>query len=187
MATRREFLVTTLAASALPSALLAASREQPRDLKVISETRCRDGHGFAGACDGAAETFTHDPATVLFTLEAGLAAGTIGTIVGLTRPSTWFLIEQSAARYGCVRTYHAHHRYAPDALVHELHASSTVNAVLGPRLLRTPRHWAPTLAGSLDILAAGEGAPETLTLAVPAYRPGPSPQLVSWMLRRKPA
>ena len=187
MATRREFLVTTLAAGALPQALMASSRDPGASFKVICETLCPDGNAFARFHGAAATTLEHDPAALLFALEAGLAAGTTGVIAGLTRPSTRFLIEQCAARYGCFSGYYAHHRYTPGMLVHELHAPSAVNAILARRLLRTPQNWACTLAGSCDVLAETGGTPATLAFSVPVRENGESQHLVSWMLQRYPA
>lgn len=187
MATRREFLVTTLALSALPPPLIAGSREGPATLQVISETLCTDGRAFSRSCDRSVATHDHDPATLLFTLEAGLASGAVDTIIGLTRPSTRFLVEQCAVRFGCAATYHAHHEYSPGTLVHALHAPAGVNSILKRRLLHTPRYWARTLANSLDVIATGTGPQESLTLRVPASHPARPRHLVSWVFQRKPA
>ena len=187
MATRRESLVTTLAAAALPPALMANPRDARPSLQVISETLCPDGNAFSQSCGGAAEALEHDPAALLFALEAALSAGTIGAVVGLTRPSTRFLIEQCAARYGCFPSYHAHHRYSSDTLVHELHAAPAVNMRIKRRLLHKPRYWARTLADSFDVMATTGGLQETLTLRVPVSDDGQSRHLVSWMLQRFPA
>ncbi len=187
MATRREFLVTTLALSALPPPLLAGTREAPATLQVISETLCTDGQAFSRSCDRSVATHNHDPATLLFNLETALASGEVDAIIGLTRPSTRFLVEQCAARFGCSASYHADHRYSSDTLVHTLHAPVEVNTILKRRLLHTPRYWARTLANSIDVIAAHGGSPESVTLRVPASRTTEARHLVSWVLQRNPA
>jgi len=185
MTTRREFIATTFAAAAAPVSVLATSNATPMRLKIIGESVCADALVFSAQCRSRGELSGYDPAALLGEIDTELGESRIDAIVGLTRPSTRFLIEQSAARHGCFLTYHAHHRYQVNVLRHEIHAAAGAAAPLARRLEIENPAWARALAGSFDLLADSSQSVEIRTTTVPVPRPPEGPRhLVSWMLKR---
>lgn len=121
MLARRQFLISTLAAAATPQLAVGLERLGRAETYVIAEM-CGAGRHFAECANGKTKPALADPNALLFDLEDQVSRGAVDRIIGLSRPSTKFLIEQVAAAHGFTTHYHGSHRLEASALRHEFFA-----------------------------------------------------------------
>ena len=183
MKTRREFLVSTAAVSALPT--LISARPIGRRVCAVGDLDCVDGSDFSRYFGAAARDPSVDPTAFLLELEQQLAVGELDVIVGLTRGSTRFLIEQIAMRLGYMTTYSGEHSYLGHHLFHRLNGHGGAVAQVSRQLRGAQVEWARELASSMEELAELGSASAHSEVTVDVSRPaGSAGYLCSWLLRR---
>lgn len=161
-----------------------SSRLRPR-VRVVSELACRDTQTFARACGVHSSTISDDPSEVLFDLERELDRGTTDLVYGLTRDSTRFLFEQSAARHAYAPLYSGEHRYSGQQLRHKLNGSASGVNALARGLQANPLAWPQSLADAIAALATRADTPAHIEF----FTVGECPHdgagyLTSWLLGR---
>ena len=191
MLTRRVFLQNTLSsAAALPLLANAGGVVTGQGINsagkvlIFSEESCTDSRAFSRSLP--VRSLNADPSVQLLELKDSFAAGEFDSVMGLTRNSNYFLIDQIAIREGYFTVYKGVHDYQPDGLIHELHGDPALVSTLAGHLALSDAQWAPALArasGALCVCRALEGMQRVAT-DIP--RPKDSPgYLVSWVLQAR--
>jgi hypothetical protein len=186
MATRRAFLISSFAAAAVPGVAGALDSSMTRDARVFAEILCRDTQAFARACGCHTASDAHDPSAALFALEAELGDPGLRSIVGLSRASSQFLVEQIALRHRFELVYRGTHHYGAAGLRHTLTGPRPFTAPLLAALQVEPQRWPRALATAFA-QRRGKGSECQRVTAHTAVVPPPasSLQLASWILARR--
>ena len=184
MSTRRGFLISTLAVAAVPVVARSGMLGTAPVVRVITESICADTSSFAqrfgiGSCVSGG-----DPAEFLFDLERELSNNKLDFIFGLTRSSTQFLVEQIAIPHGYRLTYHGHHRYTDQQLIHTLNGSRKSIDVAAQRLKINTDSWASDLADTVEVLQSSDKLTQQYEFKTARELPSDSSRhLVSWLLK----
>jgi hypothetical protein len=183
MTTRRGFLISTLALASTPVVARGATLGTAPVVRIITEAICADTRNFArhfGIHSGNGE----DSAECLFELERELIDNKLDRIFGLTRASTQFLVQQTAASYGYQTTYQGQHQYESEQLTHSLEGSRASIDIAAKRLTHHDGAWAAELADAMSVLGDSDALSEQRVFTLASDIPNDSSRhLVSWMLR----
>ncbi len=189
MLTRRVFLQNTLTTAAtLPllghAGQLLAGGEIDNKILIISEESCTDSRAFSRALP--VRNLAADPSLQLLELKESFAMNEFDTVLGLTRNSNQFLIEQLAIREGYTTVYKGLHDYQPDGLRHQLHGDPALMLALAEHLAVSDAQWAPALARASGTLCVNRELACVESIQTGVTRPKDSPGfLVSWALRNR--
>jgi len=183
MSTRREFLIATGVAGTLPALARGVSLRASAD-RYITETACSDTREFARCC--GVEMSARDPAAALFALDEALACGAAERIVGLTRPSTRFLVEQISVRHGFTVIYEGSHRYTGGSLQHTLHCGHAFEVSSSLKAGLRSGSWPGALARTMTTAERGRGSPVRLSVTVALSPPSDSPRLLASFILAHP-
>ena len=152
---------------------------------IVSDGRCADSEMFANTLSFRATDPGTDPSIFLDKLEASTRRSQCTRVFGLTSSSNRFLIEQTLAPLGFVRTYGADHVYREEHLVHTLVGPMRPLRELASDLRTARRFWAGRVANAFERLTQIEAPSRSMTIKVPARRPTNSAGfLCSWLLER---
>lgn len=194
MLTRRAFLKTSVAASAIAGSTslgaLQSARLNTNDVPtlVFADENNPQATLFSGAWatgSGPMPSSTERDVTgQIAEIESFCNANPNGLVFGLTRDSDFFVLEHTAAQMGFSLHYRGVHDFRETALLHEIDAPHTVALPLAKHLQQAQEAWPQMLAGALPLIAQADGPQTRTKVAVPAvYQPEESGYLMSWMLK----
>lgn len=202
MLTRRSFLKTTLATSAvvattgataavaLQSALIDTA-EVP--VLIFADGSYGQTSEFSAALSidsNAASKLTppsyidKDVLEQLNEVEAFCQTTPQGVLMGLTRDSDFFILEHTAAQHGFRLHYKGVHDFRDEAMRHEITAPDTLAPALAETLAQAKHTWPQQLARVVpEIIEAQGQAGNAEALAALNYRNDEPGYLVSWILK----
>lgn len=194
MLTRRAFLKSTVAASALAGstglAALQGDRRQVGELPSLVFTDEIDPQAalFANAWSNGAAPIpaatARDVADQIGEIDRFCQTCPNGIVFGLTRDSDFFVLEHTAAQRGFSVHYRATHDFRGTSLVHQIDAPLSVALPLTASLRQAQTAWPQLLAGALPLIAHAQGAiTRANTTVAAAYSGADSGYLLSWMLK----
>ncbi|WP_390617750.1 hypothetical protein [Maricurvus nonylphenolicus] len=150
---------------------------------VLTDTQCSDALSFGRYLSG--QSFNSDLLAELQALDARMEKGEYASIIGLTRGSTRFLIEQYAHCHGYHISYEGEHAYDQKAIVHRLSGSPMVIDNLAAQLEASGEDWARQIASSVELLCQSCTPNSVKEVSLAVQSPvGATGHLVSWMLRK---
>lgn len=187
MTTRRTFLQTSLLAAGAPfvTGLALRSRASMAGTRVVTERDCANACRFAASFGERADSLPADPMDYLPAFEEALACERYGTVFGLTRDSSQFLLTQTAARYGYRVTYCGRHDARSGTFVHTLQGDRSTVSALASELDSGRAAWADVLAIHVPELVHSTSSKLRRAVDTDSVRAtGCLPYLTSWTLRR---
>lgn len=193
MLTRRAFLKTTVAASALAGstglAALHSERLESHGIPtlVFADESNPQATLFANTWNGSAPLLSataRDVAGQMGEIDNFCRTHPNGIVFGLTRDSDFFVLEHTAGQRGFSVHYRAIHDFRGVALIHEIDAPHAVALPLSTSLQQARAAWPQMLAGALPLIARAEGTlTRAKTTVAATYNGADSGYLVSWMLK----
>ncbi len=193
MLTRRAFLKSTVAASAIAGstglAALQSKRLESHDIPtlVFADENNLQATLFANTWNGSAplpSATARDVAGQMGEIDNFCRTHPDGIVFGLTRDSDFFVLEHTAAQRGFSVHYRATHDFRGAALVHDIDAPHAVALPLSTSLQQARAAWPQMLASALPLIAQAQGTlTRAKTTVAATYNRADSGYLVSWMLK----
>ncbi len=188
MLNRRLFVKSALATNA---GVLAASSQafqlaitdtQGSPLLVFADDKAPTSSSFIASVTGKVSGIGPDVGQHFDVLSTFCRESPSGRVVGLTRSSDFFVLEQVAKDFGFYARYSASHRHTGNIIAHEVSASAGAAEHIASSLKDAGEHWPQWLAGNIGTLSHGHSQSTTVINQVVVPNVARQEFLVSWIL-----
>jgi len=188
MLSRRLFVKSALATNAGVMAAssqafhLAITDTQGLPLLVFADDKAATSSSFIASAAGEVSEVGPDVGQHFDVLSTFCRESPGGRVVGLTRSSDFFVLEQVAKDFGFYASYSASHRHTGNMIVHEVTASTSAVEHIASSLKDAGEHWPQWLAGNIGTLSHGHSPSTTVMNQVVVPNVIRQEFLVSWIL-----
>ncbi|RLA43667.1 MAG: hypothetical protein DRR42_21415 [Gammaproteobacteria bacterium] len=188
MLSRRLFIKSAVAANAsmltAPSQAvqLAFNSAQDIPLLVFADDKAVNSKNFIAHVTNDVSGIELDIGQHFDTLRKFCRESPNGQVIGLTRASDCFVLEQVAKDFGFYVHYSASHSYSGNILTHEISTSAASAARIASSLKNAGEYWPRWLAGNMGVLPRENAQSITIKNQVVVPDTPGHEFLVSWSL-----
>jgi hypothetical protein len=188
MLSRRTFIKTALASNAAllttPSQALQLlfDNSQAQPLLVFADETALNAKDFISGVKNDGANLGLDIGRHFDLLATFCKDSPNGQIMGLTRDSDFFVLEQLAKDFGFYTSYSASHRYDGQTLTHQVTAAEEPATIITTSLTKAGEQWPAWLAKNLHALPQKHQQTITTKSQLNVANAEPHDFLVSWSL-----